>query len=445
MPHNVLVVDDDPAVLASFSDALRSEGFDVRTANSMQAALKELSEFPADVVLSDVRMSGSSGTDLLRLLRERRPSIEVILMTAYENMATTVEAMREGAYEFLTKPVDLDELIALLEKLDDQGGSAGVSESVGSEEGIGDPGELVGQHPSMIEVFKKIGRVARRRVTVLVTGETGTGKELAARAIHESSAWSEEPFVPVNCTAIPENLLESQLFGHVKGAFTDATSDRKGRFALAGKGTLFLDEIGDTSQDFQAKLLRVLEDGEYYPVGGESLRTTEARVIAATRRNLKRLVTEGSFREDLYFRLRVVEIELPALRERKSDIPLLTRHFLERVARDAGREQVPELTEEALAELRRYDWPGNVRELKNCLTRAVTLASGSMIRSEHLDLGGDDGTGRGGIRTMAEVEAEAIRTALRHTEGNKSEAARLLDISRSRLYRLLDKHGIQTE
>jgi DNA-binding NtrC family response regulator len=302
----------------------------------------------------------------------------------------------------------------------------------------------------MIEIYKTIGAVARARTPVLIRGETGTGKEVIARAIHFNSTDASEPFVAVNCTSIPEALLESELFGHMKGSFTGATGDRKGRFELAGRGTIFLDEIGDTSPAFQAKLLRVLQEREFYPVGGERARRTEARVVAATHRPLERMVREGQFREDLYFRLRVVEIVVPPLRERRGDIPVLAEHLLREGARELH-VAPPVLAADAVARLTAYDWPGNVRELENALTRALVLGRGSAVTADDLLLGNaepmpertDHGEGVVDDQSLAAMERAHIVRVLERTRGNKRQACRALRISRPRLDRLLEKHGIQ--
>jgi transcriptional regulator with GAF, ATPase, and Fis domain len=275
----------------------------------------------------------------------------------------------------------------------------------------------------------------------VIRGESGTGKELVARAIHANSPYATEPFVPVNCTALPETLLESELFGHVRGAFTGASSDRKGRFALAGRGTIFLDEIGDTALDFQSKLLRVLQEHEFYPVGAERSERTYARVIAATHRNLEELVGSGHFREDLYYRLRVLEIVVPPLRDRISDIPLLAEQLIGKASGAMGR-LPPMLSQEATDTLLAHPWPGNVRELENCLTRAVVLTRGEVIRPEHLSLAPPPGTGAVRLTTLEEVEREHVVGVLKATRGHKSRSAEILGVSRPRLDRLIDKYGL---
>jgi transcriptional regulator with GAF, ATPase, and Fis domain len=296
----------------------------------------------------------------------------------------------------------------------------------------------------MVAVFKLIGQAAGSRATLLIRGETGTGKELIARAIHANSQDSTAPFVAVNCAALPANLLESELFGHVRGAFTGATGDRKGRFAIAGRGTIFLDEIGDTSAELQAKLLRVLQEREYYPLGADRAERTEARVLAATHRDLESLVAAGTFRADLYFRLRILEIPVPALRERAMDVPLLARHLALRASRTAGRAD-PVLSQQALDKLASHHWPGNVRELENCLTRAVILASGDVIREEHIQLSGrtEAADGHGAFPTLHMLESEHVQRVLVANGGHKARTAQALGVSRPRLDRLLRKHGLE--
>jgi DNA-binding NtrC family response regulator len=363
-------------------------------------------------------------------------------------METAVAAMKAGAYDYLVKPLDLDQVELLVARcLEDRSLRRKVrhlSSEVSSEHSVS---RLIGRDPKMIAIYKLIGVLAENRTTVLVTGETGTGKERVARAIHFNSPRATEPFMAVNCTALTETLLESELFGHVRGAFTGAVQSRKGFFELAGSGTVFLDEIGGTGGDFQAKLLRILEDREFYPVGGERPRRTEARIIAASQRPLEELVHAGTFREDLLFRLKVVEIRLPPLRERRSDIPLLARHFLAGISRELHRDPL-EISERALRNLTSYDWPGNVRELEHALTRAVVLARGPVIGVEHLALeGGAVGAPRKDgaqalPQTMAEAEAAHVRRILDETGGNKRKAARILEVSRARLERMIERHKL---
>jgi DNA-binding NtrC family response regulator len=451
MTRRILVAEDDASVRRSIVEALAEAGFDASASATGEQALSHLAERDPHVILTDVRMPGMSGLELLRLVKERAPGVDVLLMTAYDDMPTVAEAMKEGAFDFLVKPLDISRLLDVLDRVfEDREARAAAAPKSGK--GAPDPftgdetGQLVGRHPSMIEVYKLVGRAAAGRIPVLLRGETGTGKERVARAIHLAAPFAREPFVPVNCAALPENLLEAELFGHVKGAFTGAVSDRAGRFAAAGRGTVFLDEIGDTSPGFQAKVLRVLESREYYPVGSDRPQHTEARVIAATHRNLEDRVREGAFREDLYYRLRVMEIEIPPLRDRVSDIPLLARHFIQRACAELEREEAT-LPEETLTVLLDHDWPGNVRELENSIRRAVVGATGGVIRPEQLGLAprtevDTPGDANGKLPPLREMERRHLERALAATEGNRTRAAELLGISKSRLYRMLDRHEL---
>ena len=370
-----------------------------------------------------------------------------MVITAHEDMPTAIRAMKAGAYDYLVKPLDLDQIDLLLERCFRERALRNRIRRLSDDAAEPyAPDQLVGRDPKMIEIYKMIGVLAESRTTVLITGATGTGKEMVARAIHYSSTDADDPFIAVNCTALPGNLLESELFGHVKGAFTGAVQSRRGYFELAGAGTVFLDEIGDTSLELQSKLLRVLQEREFFPVGAERLRTTQARVVAATQRPLQELVQSGSFREDLHFRLKVVEIHLPPLKDRKGDIPLLAEQLLAQIGRDLHHD-VHVISDEALTMLTDYDWPGNVRELENTLTRAAVLARGPVITPRHLHLDPmigateedeDDPPGE----TLANAERAQVQRVLQRTGGNKRQAARILDISRSRLDRLIDKHGI---
>jgi DNA-binding NtrC family response regulator len=441
MPRRLLIVDDDPTIRTSLSEALADNGTtEVRVAEGPHRALAMLEVAAPDVVLSDVRMPEMDGIAFLKLLRERAPKVDVILMTAYDDMSTVVSAMREGAVEFLVKPLDLHQVRRVLDVVfEDRRSRAHAVRVLPAELALGD---LAGHDPRMIAVYKLIGQAAITRATVLIRGESGTGKELVARAIHSNSAAAAEPFVPVNCAALPSTLLESELFGHTRGAFTGAVNARKGRFALAGRGTIFLDEIGDTSSEFQTKLLRVIQDHEFEPLGAEKTERTKARVIAATHRDLEQMIEDGSFREDLYYRLRVVEITLPPLRERRNDIPILAAELIRRAGIASGT-TAPLLSGEALARLREHDWPGNVRELENCLARAVVVASGGVIRPEHLAIAAPREPVKQSIPSLNEVEKEHVRLALEATGGHKARAAEILGVSRPRLNRLLEKYGLE--
>ncbi len=457
MSARILVVDDEEGIREAIGEKLRHDGHEVETADSAEAALARVARFEPQVVVTDLRMSGLTGLDLLEKVRSSMPGVDVIVMTAHEDMSTAVEAMKAGAFDYLVKPVALSKLSELVERaLQEQALNRAAEEADIElpEDGAGH--RVVGKDPRMIEIYKMIGVLARNRATVLVRGETGTGKEMIARAVHAHSAHSDEPFIAVNCTALSDTLLESELFGHVKGAFTGAVSPRKGYFELAGSGTIFLDEIGDTSPEFQTKLLRVLQDRTFYPVGGESPRRTEARVIAATHQPMETLVEEGSFREDLYFRLRVVEIEVPPLRERRDDIQVLAETLLGRIRNETG-SSVRQISGDAMEMLRAHDWPGNVRELENTLMRAAIVARGSTMTPDHLTLGIMDSSASSepeGVRkgqpgpegedfSLDSVVAKHVQSVLMHTGGNKSEASRLLGISRSRLQRYVDRFELE--
>jgi DNA-binding NtrC family response regulator len=441
MTHpSILVVDDDLSIRETFLRQLAREGYEIAAADSAEAAMAMLGRHDTEpgLVITDLRMPGMSGLDLLRWLREAQPDVDVIVITAHEDMQTAITAMKDGAYEFLVKPLDLDQVELVIARCFRDRAVRRRMHLYKAE--AAEPYELrrlIGRDPRMIEISKTIGSLATNRAAVLVRGETGTGKEVLARTIHYNSPAADEPFVAINCTAIPESLLESELFGHVRGSFTGAAGDRKGRFELAGSGTVFLDEIGDVSPAFQAKLLRVLQDGEFYPVGAERARRTAARVIAATHRPLEQLVRDGTFREDLYFRLRVVEIEIPPLRERRGDIRPIAEAMIARIRSELHKDvNIPEAV---MSALERHDWPGNVRELENSLMRAAVLARTSAIAVEDLSLGsmrqlpGD----KSADPTLAAAVLAHVEWALAGTGGNKRQAAKLLGISRQRLDRIL--------
>lgn len=445
MSARILVVDDDASIRETFTDHLTGLGHKVTAASNATEGLAALLNFEPGLIITDVRMPGLSGLELLEQIRTARPDLDVIVITAHEDMNTAIAAMKAGAYDYLVKPLDLDQIDLVVERcLRDRTLRAQAKRLVAEAAEPFELKRLVGRHPSMIATYKLIGQVADSRTPVLIRGETGTGKELIARAIHFNSASAGEPFVALNCTAVAETLLESELFGHVRGAFTGAVSERRGRFELAGRGTLFLDEIGDTSPAFQAKLLRVLQEHEFYPVGGERPRRTEARIVTATNRDIEMLVKQGRFREDLYYRLRVVEIRVPPLRERTEDIPLLARHFVERIAGEMHLGRVA-VSDPALAALTNYDWPGNVRELENTLNRAIVLVRGGIIGLEHLVLGASltapDPSAVDGDSLEA-AECAQVRRVLAKVHGHKRQACQLLGISRPTLDRLIEKYGL---
>ena len=449
----ILLVDDDSDTRSVFRKKLELLSYEVDEADCAEAALGKLKAFHPDVVITDVRMDGMTGLELLSRIKESMESVEVIVMTGHDTMGSAVEAMKSGAFDYLVKPVGLDELGRVVQRCLSEQDQVRASVENGLLEVPDDDGSrtVVGRDPKMVEIYKMIGVLARNRATVLIRGETGTGKELVARAVHDHSLHSNEPFIAVSCTALTDTLLESELFGHVRGAFTGAVGGKKGYFELAGQGTVFLDEIGDTSPDFQSKLLRVLQERQFYPVGGEQPKRTEARVVAATHQPLEELVSEGGFREDLYFRLRVVEIHVPRLSERKVDIPLIANHLLSRIRKETG-SAVRSISEEALQCLDEYDWPGNVRELENVLIRASIVSRGPVIGPDHVTLGPgnhirDEGNPSAVLRedqdmTLDGIVERHLCRVLEDAGGNKTKAASVLGISRSRLTRYVDRFGL---
>ena len=429
-----MIVDDDKDALEVYRTRLSHAGFDVEIAESAEQALSRVKKFDPGLIVTDVRMSGMSGLELLNKIREAMEGVYVVVMTGHDDMETAVTAMKSGAFDFLVKPVDPKVLQALAERCfrelneDDEG------PDTEDEEVTLQRGQLIGRDPQMVEIYKTIGVLARNRATVLIRGETGTGKEVIAHAIHQHSAFSGEPFIAVNCTALTDTLLESELFGHTKGSFTGAISARKGYFELAGEGTIFLDEIGDTSPDFQTKLLRVLQERSFYPVGGEEPKTTHARVIAATHQPVEQLIKEGRFREDLYFRLKVVEIVVPPLRDRPGDIPLIASALLGRVRKETHRE-VYRISDAALENLLSYNWPGNIRELENALMRGAIVARGSVIGEDHLVLG--DHSVTSDDLTLDLAITRHVQWVLSRCAGDEAVAAELLGITKKKLKDLL--------
>jgi DNA-binding NtrC family response regulator len=441
MTRRILIVDDDADIRASLSEALAERGAMVETAEDGVTALPLLDRFDPDLVLCDVRMPEIGGLALLDTIRRRRASVDVILMTAFDDMETVASAMRGGAVDFLVKPIGLQQLLTVTDRVfEDRQLRRRAAREQPLKPRAGNP--LVGRDPRMIEIYKLVGQAAATTASVLIRGESGTGKELVARAIHAHSSASSEPFVAVNCAALPSTLLESELFGHVRGAFTGAHDTRRGRFALAGRGTIFLDEIGDTTLEFQTKLLRVVQDREFQPVGSERLERTEARVIAATHQDLESMTVDRRFREDLYYRLRVVEITIPPLRDRLSDLPALTAHLVGRAAESLGA-AAPVLSPAALDHLLTHSWPGNVRELENCIKRAVVIASGSVIRPEHLSFAPPRSEERGKLSSLDEVERAQVVRVLAATRNHKGRTAEILGVSRPRLRRLMEKFGLE--
>jgi DNA-binding NtrC family response regulator len=450
---SILLADDEEGILKTLGRALREDGHAVATTSSAVEAARLLGDRSFDVFVVDYRMPGRTGLDLIRDLAAAVPEAErpqVIMMTAHATVENAIEAMKLGAYDYLQKPFEVEELLVVVRRaLEHQSLSRQhrylLSER---EEDFGHYG-IVGKSRAIQDVLRQLELVARSKSTVLVTGETGTGKELAARAIHARSAQRDRPLIKVNCAAIPEALLESELFGHVKGAFTGATANRRGRFALADGGTIFLDEIGTLGLPVQAKLLRVLQEREFEPVGSERTESVDVRVIAATNRNLRAMVADGRFQEDLFYRLSVIPIELPPLRERPEDIPLLVEHFLQKHAHRVGR-RIDGIEPAALERLSACRWPGNVRELENAIERAVVLTAGTVIDAGSIStIEAPAGAGPGvlpSVRLHENVEwaeQESVRRALGQAGGVKKDAAELLGISQRALSYYLAKYKVE--
>jgi two-component system response regulator AtoC len=450
---SILLADDEEGIRKTLGRALGQEGYEVVTTASGSEAQRLLSDRSFDVVVVDHRMPGRTGLELVRDLATGVPPTErpqVVMMTAHATVENAIEAMKLGAYDYLQKPFEVEELLVVVRRAREEQilrrqHSYLLSER---EEEFGSYG-IVGRSRGVQEVIRKLELVARSKSTVLITGETGTGKELAARAIHARSEQREQPLIKVSCAAIPETLIESELFGHVKGAFTGATANRRGRFALADGGSIFLDEIGTLGAAVQAKLLRVLQEREFEPVGSERTQSVDLRVIAATNRDLRAMVAEGRFLEDLYYRLSVIPIELPPLRERREDIPLLAEHFLRKHAQRLGR-RIDGLAPGILDRLTSYHWPGNVRELENTIERAVVLAAGATIDAAAVSLvappTGPSQSGPPSQRLRENVEwaeRESVRRALETAGGVKKEAAETLGISQRALSYYLAKYRVE--
>jgi two-component system response regulator HydG len=438
----VLVVDDEPSNLASLQKIFEREQMRVLTADSAKAALDVVRKQRVQVVLTDLMMPGTSGLELLKAVREVAPDTEVVVMTAYGTVETAVQAMRDGAYDFVEKPLKRMTIVKSVRKAAERQSLVVENRSLRQELKLLTTREIVGQSGALRRVLDVATQAAPSSATVLILGESGTGKELLARLVHGKSGRANGPFVAVNCAAIPESILEAELFGHERGAFTGAVNRREGRFAKARGGTLFLDEIGELSPAVQVKILRVLQEGEYEPVGGNTVKS-DARIIAATNRDLAAEVEAGRFREDLYYRLNVIALTAPPLRSRREDIPLLVDHFLGVYCRKNGRARLS-VPREVLARLSDYGWPGNVRELENVVERAAVLCRGDVLRIEDLpDAVAQATAPPPSALTFAigtpldEVEMRMIRETLKHTQGDKPLAAQLLRISARTIYRKL--------
>jgi DNA-binding NtrC family response regulator len=440
--ERILVVDDAPDTLELIQRNLVAAGYQVFTAPGAAEAIRLLEDAQIDLVITDLKMPQVSGLDLARHVRENLKDTEVMMITGYPTIQGAVTAVKLGVQDYITKPFTDEELLSAVQRAL-QVLQARRNAQNGSEQPLTLAG-FIGESKAMREVFQEIRKAATARATVLIGGESGTGKELAARAIHYGSPRAAAPFVPINCGSIPETLLESELFGHVKGAFTGATESRAGFFQTADGGTIFLDEISDTSLGMQAKLLRVLENGEIYMVGSARPRTVDVRVVAATNKDLRALVKNKVFREDLFFRLNVITITMPALRERENDVLLLATHFAKKFAEELGR-PIPRFADDALRVLTSYHWPGNVRELENAIQRVVVMAETNLIDVPDLPSTMRFSVGReaGLHRTLAEVEAEHIRNVLASVSGNKTRAAEILGIDRKTLREKLKLYGAE--
>jgi len=472
--ERILVVDDDSSMRYSLNRMLEGQGLGVSLAKNGIEALERFAQDQPDVVVMDIRMPGRSGLEVLREIKEKDPKALVILMTAFGTTETAIEAMKFGAFDYILKPFDIPQMRGLVERALEVSRMMKKMVSLPDREETSVAEEtLVGSSPAMQQIYKMIGQVAATEVTVLLRGESGTGKEMVARAIYHHSRRGDKPFLPVNCAAIPETLLESELFGHEKGAFTGALTRRVGRFEQCHGGTLFLDEIGDMTPATQAKILRVLQDGQFERLGGSERITSDVRVIVATNKDLEKAIREGTFRQDLYYRLKVVTLHLPPLRERKEDIPELVRYFLQRFRADINRE-VLDIAPKSLENLMRYHWPGNVRELENAVKRALVIAKSHSLLPEDFSLEGMEReigpaehleleerlqkmmepvfkdllelSRRGpGTDLMSELEKILIKRALQETKGNQVQAAILLGISRNTLRSKIERYRIRKD
>jgi two-component system response regulator HydG len=453
--NTILVVDDDSAHRTMLRTLIKGWGYAVSEADDGSTAIEKIKETPYDLVLMDVRMVTVSGLEALETIKAHNPAIPVIIMTAYSSVETAVAALKRGAHDYLTKPLDFDKLRLTLDRTMEH--SRLKEENRLLRETLGqqfDSRNIIGKSPAMLKLLETVSQVAPSEATVLISGESGTGKELIAGAIHFNSRRKNGPFVKINCAAITETLLESELFGHEKGAFTGADRRKEGRFSQADGGTLFLDEVSEMSLMMQVKLLRALQEREFNRVGGETTIRVDVRVIAATNKNLLDQINQGTFREDLYYRLNVVELQVPPLSDRSEDIPLLAGHFLEMFAAK-NRKEIKGFSPGAMDKLIRYDWPGNVRELMNAIERAVVLARSSYLdeadfpfmrnfSKEHRPENSNrlDARLLQGEVPLAELEKEAILRTLTAADGNKSEAARRLGITRKTLHKKLKAYGV---
>jgi two-component system response regulator HydG len=443
MSKKVLLVDNDPLTRDQCIHALREFGCEVSVSSTAAGALAQVGAREFDAVLIDVRLAGLDGSDLPRAMKARNPRIAVVALV---QETASPHSLQFGGYPLLTKPLATEKLACVLEPSPQQDATPPV-EAAASAAPPAQPGfaGLIGTSDRIKKVHRLISKVALQRHPVLITGESGTGKELVARAIHNLGPWREQPFVPVDCGALPPTLIESELFGHVKGAFTGATQSRRGLLATAGTGTVFLDEIGELPIELQSRLLRALQEHEVRPLGSNECVRFDARIVAATNQDLGEAIKRGAFRQDLYFRLNVVSIRMPPLRDRKEDIPILVRHFIERYG--AGN-AAPQMSDEVMGRLMNYDWPGNVRELENCIQRAISLGSGTFVQMQDLPSSllyhlGQTPSAAEDLTTLQALEQQAIRQALQATGGDRIRAAKLLGIGKTTIYRKLKEYGME--
>ena len=443
----ILIVDDDTAVRRTLELHLTEEGYAVRTAADGREAIAKSDQPDIDLMLLDLRLPGYDGFEVLRAIKLKRPDLPVIMITAYDDMTTAIEAIRLGAIDHLGKPVDLDHLDEIIEKVFEMSLLAreGVVFRDASDSHF-EQNTMVGRSRAMKEVYKTIGAVADSRATVLIQGESGTGKEMVARALHFNSQFRNRPFVAVACSSLAPSLLESELFGHEKGAFTGAYRTKPGKFEMAEGGTLFLDEISETSAEIQVKLLRFLQEREFERVGGIETIKADVRIVAATNKNLATLVASGGFRNDLFYRLKVVSIDMPPLRERKEDILILVKFLLEKMHLETGK-RVEVIPQKSMNQILEYSWPGNVRELENTLRRAVLLSHGNVLQPESLRLDGTVDSDRLSLvlKPLHEVEREHIENILVYTSYEKKRAADILGISRPTLDRRIKEYGLEDQ
>ena len=446
---NLLVVDDERAVRDVCREVAQSLGFNTSVAESAEHAYRQLDAQSIDVVLLDLKLPGVGGIEALHQIRERRPDAVVIVVTGYGTVQSAVQAMKNGAYDYVTKPFSMDELKLLLERVSThlrlKTTNRTLREQIKSRQGFGN---MVGRSPEMEKLYRIIAKAAQSSHPVLILGESGTGKEMVARSIHFSGPCADKPFIPVDCGSLVPTLIESELFGYVKGAFTGAMQAKDGLLAIAEGGTVFLDEVGELPVDLQAKLLRAIQEKEIRPVGSTKRIAINVRILAATNRDLEQAVAQGMFRRDLYFRLNVLSLRIPALRERRQDIPLLAGFFLDRLSRTSGQERT--ISEEALKILLAYDWPGNVRELENCLERSCAFTSNAIIQVRDLpsDIHGTHnlavgGNGSAKIVPIEQLEKQTILNTIEQLNGDKLQAARLLGIGKTTLYRKLKEYAAQ--